>query len=154
VSLLPPVNAWLSARTGADQWLPGWFHPGTLSYFFLFAAETILVGGFAAGFIWGVYLWLTCAITGIHDNDAFSAMRLGLYRHFLRLRIKGDELTIFPIAIDRPPRRSCWQWNPKRAKCDQNQPEVIPTRPLKPHLIEGPIVILAPKPKAKAEIVT
>jgi hypothetical protein len=106
-----------------------------------------VIGGFAAGFIWGIYLWLTCAISGIHDNDAFSAMRLGRYRHFLRMRIKGEELTIYPIGIDRSLRRNRWQWNPLRSKGDQNQPEVIPKVSLGEHLIEGPIVIRAPEPK-------
>jgi hypothetical protein len=149
VSILPLLNARLAARAGVDRWLPGWFEPGTLSHFFLYAAEMIVIGGFAASFIWGIYLWLTCAISGIHDNDAFSAMRLGRYRHFLRLRIKGEELTIYPIGIDRSPRRNGWQWNLLRSKGDQNQPEVIPKEPLGEHLIEGPIVIRAPAPQKK-----
>jgi hypothetical protein len=122
-------------------------------YFFLFAAEIILLGGLAAGFVWGMYLLLTCGISGIHDNDAFSAMRLGRYRHFLRLRIKGDELAIYPIGIDRPSRRSGWQWNQGRRKGDQNQPEVIPTSPLQPDLIEGPVIIRAPKSKKPVQLV-
>jgi hypothetical protein len=141
VSLLPPANAWILAHTPVGSLLPAWFMPGSLSFFFLFAAEMIFIGGLAAGIVWGVYLLLTCGIAGIHDNDAFSAMRLGWYRHFLRLRIKDDELTIYPIGIDRPPRRSLWQSNPARRRGEQNQPEVIPGKPLKPQLIEGPIVI-------------
>lgn len=147
----PPINVSALIYTWIGRGLPGWFLPGTLSYFFLFAAETILIGGLAGGFIWGVYLLLTCGISGIHDNDAFSAMRLGRYRHFLRLCIRGDDLTIYPIAIDRPPSRSGWQWNPARKKGNQNQPEVIPRQQLKPHLIEGPVVIVAPKPRKKPD---
>ncbi len=179
VSLLPLMNGWLVPRSGIAEglpdWLlpgprfstylllnffalsyvwigsglPGWFLPGTLSLFCLYAGEAILLGGIVGSFVWGTYLMLTCGIAGIHDNDAFSAMRLGWYRHFLRLRIKGDELTIYPIGIDRPPRRSFWQWNPKREKGNQNQPEVIPKSPLNYHLIEGPIVIRAPEPKTR-----
>ncbi|MBK5197073.1 MAG: hypothetical protein JJE37_02185 [Methyloceanibacter sp.] len=152
VSLLPPAAAWILAHTGIGNWLPGWFFPGTLSFFFLFATEIILIGGIAGGFVWGIYLLLACRISGIHDNDAFSAMRLGRYRHFLRLRIKGDELTIYPIAIDRPPERRDWQWNPARKKGDQNEPEVIPKSPLSPHLIEGPVVIRGPKTKKMPDV--
>jgi hypothetical protein len=148
VSLLPPANAWLLENALAGDQLPGWFLPGTLSGFFLFSSEMIFIGGFVGGFVWGLYLLLTCITVGIHDNEAFSAMRLGCYRHFLRLRIKGDELVIYPIGIDRPPARSGWQWNPLRRKGDQNQPEVVPKTKLRPRLIEtAAIVIHAPPPK-------
>jgi hypothetical protein len=43
--------------------------------------------------------------------------------------------------------RGGWKWNPARRKGNQNEPEVIPTQPLKPHLIEGPVVIRATKAK-------
>ncbi|MGH6866009.1 MAG: metallophosphoesterase [Methyloceanibacter sp.] len=84
VSLLPLANAWILAHTPLGGWLPGWFMPSTLSFFFLFAIEMILIGGILGGIVWGLYLLLTCGIAGIHDNDAFSAMRLGRYRHFLQ----------------------------------------------------------------------
>jgi hypothetical protein len=45
--------------------------------------------------------------------------------------------------------RGGWKWNPARRKGNQNEPEVIPTQPLKPHLIEGPVVIRATKAKKK-----
>jgi hypothetical protein len=64
----------------------------------------------------------------MHANDAFSAMRLGSYRHFLRLKIKGDELTIYPIGIDKEPRRSVWIRNPGYKEGDQNTPVFVPER--------------------------
>lgn len=143
VSVLPAANSWIAEHTAPGRSLPGWFLPGTLSYFVLFAVEAVLLGGIAGGFIMGIYLWLTCARWGIHDNEAFSALRLGRYRHFLRLCLKDNELTIYPIGIDEPPPRSGWQWNPARSRGNQNEPEVIPKRPLKPCLIEGPIIISA-----------
>jgi hypothetical protein len=152
LSLPPLLNVSTLTYALIGNGLPGWFLPGTLSYFFLFAAEMILLGGVAAGFVWGIYLLLTCGTAGIHDNDAFSAMRLGRYRHFLRLRIEGEELTIYPIGLDRPPSRKGWEWNQKRRKGNQNEPEVIPKTPLAYHLIEGPVVIRAPEPKKKPPV--
>ncbi|HNP69821.1 MAG TPA: hypothetical protein PKK15_01870, partial [Kouleothrix sp.] len=34
------------------------------------------------------------------------------HRHFLRLRIKGDEATVYPVGLDRSPRRREWRENP------------------------------------------
>jgi hypothetical protein len=36
-------------------------------------------------------------------------MRLDFYRHFLRIKIEGSKLTIYPIRLDRVPRRSGWR---------------------------------------------
>jgi hypothetical protein len=45
-------------------------------------------------------------IFGAYTNEAFSALRIQDYKHFLRLRIRpSGTLEIFPIAIDRVPRR-------------------------------------------------
>ena len=139
VSLLPPANAWVLVHTPIGKLCSGMVFTRHARLLFPFCDRDDFIGGLAGGFVWGIYLLLTCITVGIHDNEAFSAMRLGLYRHFLRLRIKGDELTIYPISIDHPA-RSGWQWNEARKKGDQNQPEVIPKEPLKPRLIEGPIV--------------
>jgi hypothetical protein len=42
----------------------------------------------------------------LNHNDAFSAMRLDSHRNFLRLRIKDDAVTIYPIGLNRVPRRT------------------------------------------------
>ena len=128
VSVFPPINAFVGARAGSD-----WF-------FLLFAAETMVIGGFIGGFVWGIYLLLVCRRFGLHTNDGFSAMRRDSHKHFLRLRITDKEVAIYPIAVDRVPERSGWQYNPAGSK-DQNTPYVLPKVPLRPHLIEGPVIV-------------
>lgn len=83
------------------------------------------------------------ALLGDHANDAFSVMRLDSFRHFLRLKINGDELTAYPVGIDRSPPRSGWKKNGNFVEGDQNTPFFVPRNGLGQHLIEGPIVIRA-----------
>ena len=128
VSFFPPLNSLVGAYSGSD-----WF-------FLLFAVEVVFIGGFAGAFVWGVYLLVACGRFNLHSNDGFSAMRIADYKLFLRLRITNDELTIYPIALDRVPKRSEWKWNSTRSE-SQNEPRIVPTTPLKPHLIEGPVIV-------------
>jgi hypothetical protein len=113
-----------------------------LPWFLFVAVITTLVGGAIAGTIFGVYLLLTCRYFGLNANDAFSAMRLDSYRHFLRIRILGDTLHVYPIALDRVPKRDEWKENPLRASDPTVSVFVLPES-IVPHLIEGPIVIHA-----------
>lgn len=140
-SILPPSNALLFGIAPTSAWA-----------FWLAAIEFIIIGGFAGGLIWGAYLSYVCGKEGLHYNDAFSAMRLDSYRHFLRMRIKADELTIYPIGIDSAPVRSDWIVNIKAAKDNQNEPVYLPSKPLGEHLIEGPVVIRAPQVKSVEEV--
>ena len=70
-------------------------------------------------------------------------MRLDSHRNFLRLRIKDDELTFYPIGLDRVPRRHEWRFNTERAGTPP--PVYVPVSPLTPHLIESPIAFAAGK---------
>jgi hypothetical protein len=131
-SILPPFNAVVFGLAPTTTWA-----------FWLTAIEFIIIGGFVGGLIWGAYLSHVCGKDGLHYNDAFSAMRLDSYRHFLRMRIKGDELTNNPIGIDETPARNDWTVNVKAAKNNQNEAAYLPSKPLGEHLIEGPVVIRA-----------
>ena len=64
------------------------------------------VGGAMAGpVVLGAYLMIGANIFGAYTNEAFSALRIQDYKHFLRFRIRpGGTLEIFPIAVDRVPR--------------------------------------------------
>jgi hypothetical protein len=86
----------------------------------------------------------------MNHNDAFSAMRLGSYRHFLRIRIKDDDLTIYPVAVDSVPARDGWQLNP-----DSAPPASVfaPCSKLKLRLTEGrPIEIRAERVRSVQEV--
>lgn len=41
----------------------------------------------------------------MNRNDAFSALRLGQYNNFLRVRIDGDNVDIFAVGLDDVPHR-------------------------------------------------
>jgi hypothetical protein len=56
----------------------------------------------------GMYLFVSLQWFGRHANEAFSALRIGDYKHWLRLVIDAaGDLTVTTIAIDRTggPRR-------------------------------------------------
>lgn len=112
--------------------------------------EIVPSGGIIGGFIFGIYLLVTCRFLDMSHNDAFSAMRLDSYRHFLRIRIKDNSLTIFPVCLDSVPTRSGWQLN------QNNRPPAsvfVASVPLEPHLIEGgPIEIQGEAVKAVDEV--
>lgn len=98
------------------------------------------IGGFVGGQIFGFKLWLTCRFFDMNHNDAFSAMRLFDYRHFLRIRVLGDQITVFAIGLRRVPRRNEWRDNPA-CSTDPTAPYFIPVEPMQPQLIERPIVV-------------
>jgi hypothetical protein len=106
------------------------------------ALELVLIGGFAGGAVWGLYLMITCGLFGMHANDAFSAMRLDSYRQFLRMKLTPDSLTIYPIGIDRSPTRDQWEPNPNAGPGKPDEPVYKPKQDaLQPHLIERPVRI-------------
>ena len=61
------------------------------------------------------------------------------------MRIQGDELTIYAIGVDAPPRRSDWVVNKRAEKGNPEEPVIEPRTPMQPHLVEEPILIVAPK---------
>jgi hypothetical protein len=106
----------------------------------LFAVEMIITGAIIGGLIFGLSLIFGSGIADIAHNDAFSAMRLDRYRHFLRIKIEGSKLTIFPLALDRVPCRSDWR-KATEAEMAEGRSIFQPKCGLSPKLIEQPIVI-------------
>jgi len=105
-------------------------------------ALLMLALGFAGGFAWGVYLFVASWGSGDEGNSAFSAMRIAKYKSFLRIRIDGDELTVYPIAVDVPP--SKWIKNPQCVDEDQDTPVFVPATNIEDigqYMIEEPVVI-------------
>jgi hypothetical protein len=114
------------------------------SSFLLFAAEMVIGGGVVAASLFGIYLYVSSRWLNLNHNDAFSSMRLDTHRHFLRIRIKGDSVTLYPIALDKVPSRHEWHFNTE--KVGSPPPVYVPAAatPLAPHLIEGPIIVRSP----------
>lgn len=109
--------------------------------YFITLGFGMIASGFIGGFVWGIYLLIASFVWASHANDSFSAMRLNSFRHFLRLKIEGDMLVVFPIGIDKSPKRSFWKFNDGRHQEDQNASIVVPKGSLGQHLIEGMITI-------------
>jgi hypothetical protein len=105
---------------------------------FVYALELGVIGGFIGAFIFGLNLLFTCRWFDMNHNDAFSAMRLNSYKNFLRLRIRGEEVTVFAIGLDQIPERSEWI----DTQVHQGQPRYQPKVPLAPRLLEK--VAIAP----------
>jgi len=112
----------------------------TLANSALLLAWLALAGGAVAGTLFGVYLYVSSRWLDIGHVDAFSAMRRDSHRHFLRLRIKGDEVTVYPIGLERTPRRREWRENP--APSPDEPAAYVPDPPLAARLIETPFVAI------------
>lgn len=94
--------------------------------------------------MWGLYLTIVSFCWGAESNNAFSAMRLNSCKHFLRLKIDGDILTIHPIGIDSVPSRTDWEMNQECEDENQDTPVIVPQnnpRNIGQRFIEAPIVI-------------
>jgi hypothetical protein len=94
-----------------------------------------------AGFVWALYLTI-CCLLGLHSDQAFASMAIADFKNFLRMKIEPSKLTIYPIGLRRTPRRRSWRY--ARAASEAGAPEgpaIVPRRPLRPKLIEGPIEI-------------
>jgi hypothetical protein len=119
----------------------------------LLGSITFTLGRWMAGKIFGWNLLLTCRHLDINHNDAFSALKLDSHRHFLRMRILGDTLTIFPIRLDRVPTRDQWRENPER-RTNRFASVFIADPAMRPELIEKPFEIRAPYAPSTAEVKT
>jgi hypothetical protein len=104
--------------------------------------QIVLLGWLIAGLIWGIYLAISTSLFCMHCDNAYSALRIPGYKNFLRLKLEPDKLTVYPVGLDKVPRRRSWR--PSKSS-DLSASALDPAKPLKPKLIEGPIVI-KPRP--------
>lgn len=109
--------------------------------------QMVIIGGFAAGLVFGLYLTITYILGRVNTDWTFSAQGSPDYRNFLRMKLEPNRLTIYPIGLDRPPQRRWWwpfsaaiSWMVP-AEPRPGGPKVEPRVALRPRLIEGPIVI-------------
>lgn len=105
------------------------------------------------GFLFGGYLYFGNILTGVHDQEVFSAQGIEDYKSFLRMKITAEDLVIYSIGLKKVARR--WYAAPdinEAGKAHPNRdkylawkarlqtPEgcvrvVDPADPLAPHLI-------------------
>jgi len=119
--------------------------PGSPLWQLALGANLVFWSGWLVGsLIVGVYLLVSFSVFGRHSEEAFSSLRIEDYKNFLRLHIREDgTLTVYPIGIDRVPRR----WRARRDDERTATPSVFVSDDAEasaPRLIEKPIVLAAP----------
>ena len=108
----------------------------------LLLAEIVPLGGLVGAFMFCVHLWITSRFFDTNHTDAFSALRIDGYKNLLRLRIQGETLTVYPVGLDRVPRRHEWRLNPEPG-APPCRSVFLPPDGMRPHLIEPPVEIRA-----------
>lgn len=116
------------------------FFPDQGYFMYLFIMATVFTGGWIAGsFVFGLYLFISQYFFGRHNEESFSAARIQDYKNFLRLHIAKDgRLTIYPIKLERAPRR--WRERSEEEAGTVNS-LIVPVDGSKAELIEDPIVL-------------
>jgi hypothetical protein len=133
-----PVAAPIISYMGVDPEGPVY---GLVRRIVIFPLEMIFIGGVAAAFLWGLYLTI-CCLLGLHSDQAFAAMGIRHFKNFLRLKIEPDKLTVYPIGLRRVPKRQAWRHAKQTGAAGAFEGSaIVPSRPLRPRLIEGPIEI-------------
>jgi hypothetical protein len=127
---------WLNLHAG-----PWWL------WFTALALVLVPIGGAVSGLIFGANLYLTCRFADANHNDAFSAMRLNSHRHFLRLRIDPEIITVYAVGLNVVPARTAW-----RVSRVGEGPMIVPTSPIAPHLIEEPIIVRRRQASATSDV--
>jgi hypothetical protein len=104
-----------------------------LAVLFVFA-----VGGVIGSVVFGAYLVFALAVLNRHVTEAFSAFRYEGFKNFLRIQVRSDGITIYPIGID----KVCNTWKPDPGNPD---PEASHLKPaigtIAPRLIGEPITV-------------
>jgi hypothetical protein len=101
----------------------------------VFVATAFLSGAVIGGFLFGLYLLLTCLMLCVHADHAFSSMSLNSHRNFVRLKYKNGRLTLYPVGIDQVPKRC--EWVPRTT--EKSNSLVVPRNGIAVKLIEPPI---------------
>jgi hypothetical protein len=145
--------AFILALARASLWVNEHYLEGLQVHWLLWllglAIPALTLGSWYGGKIFGLNLLLTCRYLNMNHNDAFSAMKLNSHRHFLRIRIVGDTLTLYPIKLETVPTRNQWRQN-----LDQSEnPSVFIAEPkMTPEFVEAPITIRAARAPSTTEI--
>ncbi|MEO8146683.1 MAG: metallophosphoesterase [Bacteroidia bacterium] len=141
------LNWWLGLPHGIIQWinLLLWiylfskiFHNvfGDTHQMRLIISTTIVAAvcsGIFGAFIFGVYLWFSIYVLKVHLDEAFSSLAYQHYKNFLRIHITKDQVTIYPVGIDKVTTDWKQSGDGENLKFEGALPQC--------HLIETPIII-------------
>lgn len=89
----------------------------------------VIAGFFLAPALFGIYLMMSNALLGNHDNEAFSALRINGFKNFLRIELSQEKIMVYPFGMEKTP-----GWRFKNGR-------FIPHGKLEVKLIEDPVVI-------------
>ncbi|WLG48264.1 metallophosphoesterase [Pseudomonas sp. FP1742] len=119
----------------------------------LFLVGTLLLGGSLGGLLFGSWMVMGNTLWGLHSEVVFSSQRIADHKCFLRMHFKGDQLTIYPLKLE----KVCRRWSVAtgvaklakvqrtwrlRATPESTGPRFVPaTGELELRLIEPPIEI-------------
>jgi hypothetical protein len=100
------------------------------------AATSGVVGLLGGSTIFGLNMLYTCRWLRMNRNDAFSALRIGRYNNFVRMRICEDEVKLYAVGLEDVPERHQWEDNKEYKEGNPSEPRWSVPEGLKPHLIE------------------
>lgn len=122
---------WLVVFSRLFQNLIPDLQPMLLIIFTTLAAS--LAGGISGAFIFGIYLWFSIYFLNVHLDEGFSSLGWQHYKNFLRIHITKDQLTIYPVGINRVTTNWKQSGEGEKLKFSGKLPGC--------HLIESPIII-------------
>ncbi|MDN9009482.1 hypothetical protein [Brevibacillus laterosporus] len=125
---------------------------GTLALCMLFMAIGWVIGSSLMGLY--IHIYISLNVFGRHSNEAFSSLKIGDRKNFLRIHIdKEGNLTICPIGLENIVTR--WKPAPLTETGPLLEPDVKypESRKAVPKLIESPI-ILYPRTSSKCPLGT
>ncbi|WP_052960561.1 metallophosphoesterase [Pseudomonas fluorescens] len=85
----------------------------------LFGLESLLLGGFLGGLLFGVWMVMANKWFGLHAEAVMSSQRIPDHKCFLRMRFTSEDLTIYPLKLGRVCRR--WSLAPAIQHITQKQ---------------------------------
>jgi hypothetical protein len=141
------LNLFLGLPHGIIQWLnlmlwlfisAKTFHPlfsDTLQLPMIISTtiSAAVCGGIAGAFIFGIYLWFSVYVLKVHLDEGFSSLKYQHYKNFLRIHITKDQVTIYPVGVDRVTTKWKQSGEWENLEFEGALPQC--------HLIEKPIII-------------
>jgi Calcineurin-like phosphoesterase len=96
------LAAWVTIR-GTSYLTEKMFDPTNTVKEFALAIITggiiVIVGGFVGSEVMAMYLYLADRLAYANSTELFSALQGTNHKHFLRLHITGEEVSVYPIGV-------------------------------------------------------
>ena len=60
-----------------------------------------VMGSLSTCFIMGLYLMICTKWLDLHHNEAFTALRLTIWKNFLRIQLSSGKMTVYAVGLDK-----------------------------------------------------